>query len=40
MEVFEYVYELGMVIILWCYLCNNVFKKDGVDYYVVVDLIG
>lgn len=38
--VFECVYELGMVIVLWVYLCNFVFKKDGVDYYVFVDLIG
>lgn len=38
--VFERVYELGMVIVLWVYLCNFVFKKDGVDYYVFVDLIG
>lgn len=38
--VFERAYELGMVIVLWVYLRNFVFKKDGVDYYVFVDLIG
>ena len=28
-EAFEYAHELGMATILWCYLRNNAFKKDG-----------
>ena len=32
-EAFEYAHELGMATILWCYLRNNAFKKDGVDYH-------
>src|SRR2546422_3057309 len=31
-EAFERAHELGMATILWCYLRNNAFKKDGVDY--------
>jgi len=26
--------------VLWCYLRNNAFKKDGVDYSVAADLTG
>jgi class I fructose-bisphosphate aldolase len=37
-EAFEYAHELGMVTILWCYLRNSDFKKDGVDYHVSTDL--
>ena len=29
-EAFEYAHELGMATILWCYLRNSDFKKDGV----------
>lgn len=39
-EAFEYAHELGMVTILWCYLRNNDFKKDGVDYHAAADLTG
>lgn len=39
-ECFVKVYEFGFGMIFWCYLCNLDFKKDGVDYYVVVDLMG
>ena len=39
-EAFQYAHELGMVTILWCYLRNNAFKKDGVDYHAAADLTG
>lgn len=39
-KVFEHAHELGMATILWCYLRNNAFKKDGVDYHVSADLTG
>ena len=35
---FERAHELGMATILWCYLRNNAFKKDGVDYHVATDI--
>ena len=37
-EAFQRAHELGMVTILWCYLRNSAFKKDGVDYAVAADL--
>ncbi len=37
---FARAHELGMVTILWCYLRNNSFKKDGVDYHASADLTG
>ncbi len=37
-EAFERAHELGMATVLWCYLRNNAFKKDGVDYHVAADL--
>ncbi len=39
-EAFQYAHELGMVTILWCYLRNSDFKKDGKDYHVSADLTG
>lgn len=39
-EAFEYAHELGMATILWCYLRNSGFKKDGVDYHAAADLTG
>lgn len=39
-EAFERAHELGMGTILWCYIRNNAFKKDGVDYHVSADLTG
>jgi len=39
-EAFEYAHELGMATVLWCYLRNNGFKKDGVDYHAAADLTG
>jgi len=39
-EAFEEAHALGMFTVLWCYLRNNAFKKDGVDYSVSADLTG
>ncbi len=39
-EAFEQAHELGMATILWCYLRNDAFKKDGVDYSAAADLTG
>ncbi|WTE99519.1 class I fructose-bisphosphate aldolase [Streptomyces sp. NBC_01614] len=39
-EVFAQAHELGMFTVLWCYLRNPAFKKDGVDYAVSADLTG
>ena len=33
-------HELGMATILWCYLRNDAFKKDGKDYALAADLTG
>ncbi|MCK5879988.1 MAG: class I fructose-bisphosphate aldolase [Holophagae bacterium] len=37
-EAFSYAHSLGMVTVLWCYLRNSAFKKDGVDYHAAADL--
>ncbi len=37
-ESFQRAHELGMATILWCYLRNSAFKKDGVDYHTAADL--
>jgi class I fructose-bisphosphate aldolase len=39
-KAFEYAHELGMATVLWCYLRNSAFKKDGVDYHTAADLTG
>jgi fructose-bisphosphate aldolase, class I len=39
-EAFQYAHELGMATILWCYLRNNSFKVDGVDYHTSADMTG
>jgi class I fructose-bisphosphate aldolase len=39
-EAFEHAHELGMATVLWCYLRNNGFKKDGIDYHTASDLTG
>jgi len=39
-EAFQEAHELGLFTVLWCYLRNNAFKKDGVDYGVSADLTG
>jgi class I fructose-bisphosphate aldolase len=37
---FARAHELGMATVLWCYLRNDAFKKDGVDYSASADLTG
>lgn len=37
-KAFEYAHELGMATVLWCYLRNGGFKKDGTDYHTAADL--
>jgi class I fructose-bisphosphate aldolase len=37
---FEHAHGLGMFTVLWCYLRNSAFKKNGVDYHVSSDLTG
>ncbi len=37
---FDEAHALGMVTILWCYLRNGAFTKDGTDYHAAADLTG
>jgi len=37
-QAFERAHELGLATILWCYMRNSEFKKDGVDYHTASDL--
>lgn len=37
---FQLAHELGMATVLWCYIRNNAFKVDGVDYHGAADLTG
>jgi len=37
---FSAAHEMGMFTVLWCYLRNPEFKKDGIDYHVSADLTG
>ena len=39
-EAFDYAHELGMATILWCYLRNEGFRKEGADYHASADLTG
>ncbi len=39
-QAFEYAHSRGLATILWCYLRNSNFKKDGTDYHVSADLTG
>jgi len=39
-EAFEMAHELGMATVLWCYLRNSDFKKDGVDHHTAADMTG
>jgi class I fructose-bisphosphate aldolase len=39
-KAFAEAHRLGMATILWCYLRNDAFKKDGVDYHLSADLTG
>ncbi len=37
-EAFEEAHELGMATILWCYVRNSAFAKDGIDYHTATDI--
>lgn len=37
-KAFDRAHELGMATVLWCYLRNSGFKKDGTDYHTSADL--
>ncbi len=37
---FQEAHRLGMFTVLWCYLRNDAFVKDGVDYSLSADLTG
>ncbi|MGB7488792.1 MAG: fructose-bisphosphate aldolase, partial [Thermoanaerobaculia bacterium] len=37
---FAQAHDLGLATILWCYLRNPGFKKEGVDYHDAADLTG
>src|SRR5258707_11636063 len=39
-EAFQHAHELGLATVLWAYLRNSAFKKDGVDYHQSADLTG
>jgi class I fructose-bisphosphate aldolase len=39
-KAFADAHDLGLFTVLWCYLRNSGFKKDGVDYSVAADLTG
>src|SRR5215472_2700060 len=39
-QAFHEAHELGMATVLWCYLRNSAFTKDGVNYEVAADLTG
>ena len=39
-EAFHHAHDLGMATVLWAYLRNSGFKKDGVDYHEAADLTG
>lgn len=39
-QAFQAAHELGMATVLWCYLRNSAFKKDGKDFHAAADLTG
>jgi class I fructose-bisphosphate aldolase len=39
-QAFDQAHQLGMVAVLWCYVRNPAFKKDGVNYEESADLTG
>jgi fructose-bisphosphate aldolase, class I len=39
-NLFDDAHDLGMFTVLWCYLRNDAFKHDGVDYELSADLTG
>jgi class I fructose-bisphosphate aldolase len=39
-DAFQTAHEMGLFTVLWCYLRNSSFKKEGVDYHTSADLTG
>ncbi len=39
-QAFKAAHEMGMATILWCYLRNSAFKRDGKDYHASADMTG
>jgi fructose-bisphosphate aldolase, class I len=39
-EAFEYAHELGLFTVLWTYLRNPAFQKEGIDYHLAADTTG
>ena len=39
-EAFAHAHELGLATVLWAYLRNSAFKKDGTDFHNAADLTG
>jgi class I fructose-bisphosphate aldolase len=39
-DAFQMAHEMGLFTVLWCYLRNSAFKKEGVDYHTSADLTG
>ncbi len=39
-DAFQHAHSLGLFTVLWCYLRNDMFKKDGTDYHAAADLTG
>lgn len=39
-KAFYKAHQLGMATVLWCYLRNSAFKREGKDYHVSADLTG
>jgi class I fructose-bisphosphate aldolase len=39
-KAFKAAHEMGMATILWCYLRNEAFKVEGMDYHASADLTG
>ena len=39
-EAFAHAHSLGMATVLWAYLRNSAFKKEGKDYHTAADLTG
>ena len=39
-EAFGHAHELGMATVLWCYVRNEAFTKDGTNYETAADLTG
>jgi len=39
-DAFQVAHEMGLFTVLWCYLRNPAFKKEGIDYHTSADLTG